>query len=325
MHDQLAEKFAELFAKCAATGDTSELRKEAAAHALVKEAEGSIADVLANPLLLAPLGGAAVGGVTGYYGTKKDKNKQRNALIGALTGGLGGLSGAIALGGSPVSGGDKDGDWTTNALKTPRYLADTLGITGGAVAGGKWLGSVADKYFPSHAGELTRLAKQPGVVASLVGKATKGKAPTNPYAKPLQQLFDRYERAGVRVENLMPAGSSSDAIARAKSILDTKSLGSGPRSARTLIQMLEGVVDQKTLDKLFPNVRHTAAGGTVRSTGTLHSDLARVQRHTPGRVARGVGGTGGALAGGFLTDIVLNFLQNRGAQLFGGAPTLDNK
>jgi hypothetical protein len=324
MHDQLAEKFAELFAECAATGDTSELRKEAAAHNLVKEAEG-IADVLTNPLLMAPLGGATIGGVTGYYGTKKDKNKKRNAAIGALTGGLGGLSGAIAFGGKPVDGGAKDGDWTTNALKTPRYLADALGITGGAVAGGKFFGGIADKYFPSHAGELTRLAKQPGVLASAVGKVTKGKAPTNPYAKPLQQLFERYERAGVRVENLMPAGSSSDAIARAKSILDTKSLGSGPRSARTLIQMLEGVVDGKTLEKLFPNVRHTAAGGPVRSTGTLHSDLAKVQRRTPGRVARGAGGLVGGTAGGLLTDWLVNLLQNRGAQAAGGAPTLDNK
>lgn len=73
MHDQLAEKFAELFAKCAATGDTSELRKEAAAHALVKTAEPSIADTLTNPLLLAPLGAATVGGLTGYYGTENKK------------------------------------------------------------------------------------------------------------------------------------------------------------------------------------------------------------------------------------------------------------
>jgi hypothetical protein len=323
MHDQLAEKFAELFAKCATTGDTAELRKEAAAHNLVKEAEGSIADVLTNPLLLAPLGGATVGGLTGYYGTKKDKNKQRNALIGALTGGLGGLSGAVAFGGKPVDGGDKPGDWTTNALKTPRYLADTLGITGGAVAGGKWLGGVADKYFPSHVGELDRLAKQPGAVKSVINRVTKGKAPTNPYAKPLQQLFERFDRNGGDARNLMPRGSSATDVARAADVLKTRSLGGG--SSRQLIQMLEGVVDQKTLDKLFPSARHTASGGSVRSTGTLHSDLAKVQRRTPGRVARGAGGLVGGVGGGLLTDWLVNLLQNRGAQAAGGAPTLDNK
>ena len=98
MNDQLAEKFADLFAKCAATGDTAELRKEAAAHDLVKEA--------LNPLLSAGLGAAGGAGV-GYLTANKKKNKLRNALYGALTGGLAGGGGALAWNswnGSPADG-----------------------------------------------------------------------------------------------------------------------------------------------------------------------------------------------------------------------------
>lgn len=69
--------------------------------------------------------------------------------------------------------------------------------------------------------------------------------------------------------------------------------------------------------------QRTGKGGD--GTGTLHTDLAKVQRRLPGRVARGVGGTVGGTVGGLLTDWLVNLLQNRGAQAAGGAPTLDNK
>jgi hypothetical protein len=396
MHDQLAEKFAELFAKCAATGDTSELRKEAAAHNLVKEAEG-IADVLTNPLLLAPLGGATIGGLTGYYGTKKDKNKQRNALIGALTGGLGGLSGAVAFGGKPVDGGAKDGDWTTNALHTPRYIADTLGITGGAAAGGKWLGAGADKTFPAHIGELERLAKpakQPGILGKLLKSV-----PKNEYTKPLTELFEAHRQGGRPVsESLAPTAPHPGRRLPIKPI-DPKTLtlpmspvaqGLTPNSPEFLKAMdtynramksyheqvaahprklteWQNVVDawnkrqrawaadQAELPKKLLSAeklmqpganlgvgaervrnaeviaemirQRTGKGGPVggSGTGTLHTDLGKVQRYGPGRAARGAGGLVGGGVGGLLTDWLVNLIQNRGAQAAGGAPTLDNK
>lgn len=95
MDDQLAEKFAGLFAECAVTGDVDALREKTAAI---------------NPLLAAGLG-ATVGGGIGYLGTSKKKNKLRNAIYGALTGGLG--TGGLALAhnswnGSPVTGAGAD-------------------------------------------------------------------------------------------------------------------------------------------------------------------------------------------------------------------------
>jgi hypothetical protein len=73
MDEQTAGKFAELLGKCAATGDSRELVKQAGLP----------------EILLASLAGAGVGGAAGYFGTEKEKNKARNAAYGALTGGLG--------------------------------------------------------------------------------------------------------------------------------------------------------------------------------------------------------------------------------------------
>jgi hypothetical protein len=361
MHDQLAEKFAELFAKCAATGDTSELRKEAAAHALVKEA--GIEDVLTNPLLLAPLGGAAIGGATGYYGTKKDKNKQRNALIGALTGGLGGLSGAVAFGGKPVDGGAKDGDWTTNALHTPRYIADTLGITGGAAAGWKGLGAWADKTFPSHTGELTRLAKQPGAVKSVIDRVTKGKAPTNSYLKPLTELFDAHGPGGRSVtESFKPlpkVGHEPEFVDYVrgltqntpeyknaiKALNDARAVHASQVAARVAEEarhaankpLAEAMLKSrsagpmgspervKNIELITEMINSRLGGKPINGTGTLHTDLGKVQSRTPGRVARGGGSLIGGTLGGLGADWLWNLLQNRAAWATGNAPTLDNK
>jgi hypothetical protein len=85
----VVDKFAELFAKCAAAGDSAPLRKEAAAQSLVKEA------ITASQLLM-PLGGAALGGAAGYLGTDNEKRKLRNALYGALTGGVAGTGAQLA-------------------------------------------------------------------------------------------------------------------------------------------------------------------------------------------------------------------------------------
>ena len=89
MDSNAVDKFAELFAKCAATGDSAPLRKEAAAQSLVKEA-------ITAAQLLMPLGGAAIGGAAGYLGTDSEKRKLRNALYGALTGGVAGAGAQLA-------------------------------------------------------------------------------------------------------------------------------------------------------------------------------------------------------------------------------------
>lgn len=98
MNEQMAEKFATKLASRATevkvAGVNSELRN------LIKQAAGEQAanstafkDVVTNPLFYGPLIGTAAGGLAGYHGTRDDdkKKKKRNAMYGALTGGLGGL------------------------------------------------------------------------------------------------------------------------------------------------------------------------------------------------------------------------------------------
>lgn len=109
MHEKVAEKFAELFAACAVKGETAELQKEAAAHNLVKSAEGNpfvstVQNVLSNPYVYVPAATAAAGGALGY-GTSKKKDKMRNALHYALMGGLTGLGGVAAAKNMPIFGG----------------------------------------------------------------------------------------------------------------------------------------------------------------------------------------------------------------------------
>lgn len=84
MNEHIADKFADLFAKCAVAGDAASLRKEAAAQALVKTA-------LTPGQLLLPAGAATIGGLLGYYNSEKEKDRLRNALYGALTGGATGV------------------------------------------------------------------------------------------------------------------------------------------------------------------------------------------------------------------------------------------
>lgn len=112
MNENIADKFAGLFAACAVNGETAELQKEAAAHNLVKSAAGNpfvstVQNVLSNPYVYVPAATAAAGGALGY-GTSKKKDKMRNALHYALMGGLTGLGGVAAAKNMPIfGGGDK--------------------------------------------------------------------------------------------------------------------------------------------------------------------------------------------------------------------------
>jgi hypothetical protein len=112
MNENIADKFAGLFAACAVNGETAELQKEAVAHNLVKSAAGNpfvstVQNVLSNPYVYVPAATAAAGGALGY-GTSKKKDKKRNALHYALMGGLTGLGGVAAARNMPIfGGGDK--------------------------------------------------------------------------------------------------------------------------------------------------------------------------------------------------------------------------
>jgi len=356
MHDQLAEKFAALFAQAATTGDTAELRKEAAAHALVKA--GGFTDVATSPFVLAPLAGAAIGGTAGYVNTKKDKRKLRNALYGALTGGLGGLGGAMLLPQAKelLRGADdkKDSgptDLTTNGVKLPSLIGDPAGAATGGYFGQKWLADWVSKKFPANAGELDRLANL---------KRTGSGKPD--YLKPLTELFDMHGPGGKPVtesfrplpkvgpapqyvdfaRGLIPntkryqaamqalreakarhtaelaARAAEEARHAANKPIAEALLKARSRSANPAAHQHETELLAEMLQSRDPKMRATGAG-----TGTLHTDLAKVQRRLPGRLARGVGGVGGGIIGGALMDYVINAVQNNAAKLIGAAPTPD--
>jgi hypothetical protein len=161
MQNELIEKFAALLAECATTGNKAALQKEAAAQELIKEA--------INPAYLigAPLLGATAGGLAGYYGTDKAKKRKRNALYGALIGGLGGAGGAMlapaasdaiarfsgkAAPTGPVASKPLPADGTFNAGRsTTQELANAGGVLGGAAVGygyAKQLAELLDAHGP---------------------------------------------------------------------------------------------------------------------------------------------------------------------------------
>lgn len=235
MHEQLIEKFAALFAECATTGRADALHKEAAAHSLIKSSDNAVLSALTNPLVLAPLGGAAVGGLTGYYGTKKDKNKKRNAMYGALSGGLGSLGLAVALqnagpaikavtgvdldtagagGDKPPAGGAGAGDGTakdqtTNAsVLAPRIAGGVGGVAGGT--GGLALGKTVDGTRLGRGGEVARLTASPrGLIDTVLGR----KPAANPYAQSITALRDGYIHGGDRVNQFLDRPQKPQAIA----------------------------------------------------------------------------------------------------------------
>lgn len=93
MHDDAAEKFAAVLAAHAV--QSGSMRGQLA-HNIKAAATGKQADMsslAASPLVYGPMIGTAIGGLGGYYGTqdKDEKKKKRNAIYGAITGGLGGL------------------------------------------------------------------------------------------------------------------------------------------------------------------------------------------------------------------------------------------
>lgn len=146
MDTNTVEKFASLFANCAVKNNTDELRKEAADHGLVKAAEGVTDLLLQNAPWLLPVIGTAGGAAAGYIGTKDEKRKKRNALYGALTGGLLGSGGALMSYGSGITS-----DATKKMREANQERNDTVAATAPSgtwrqTADGKrtWLGALAE-------------------------------------------------------------------------------------------------------------------------------------------------------------------------------------
>jgi hypothetical protein len=206
MNEQLIEKFASALAACATTGDNAALQKEAADNKLIKSA--------ISPMLYAPLLSAGIGGLGGYYGTSgKEKHKRRNALYGAIGGGLTGFAGAALApvisdlnfsahaGKSPVSGAvdaaaaNSPRVRSTDTPSTVAQILDTLGLAGGAAKGQAMAAKAYDKRtgVTGRQGELERLAQGRGGLGGAIDKA-RGKS--NPYSDPLRRFFDAHGPGG---------------------------------------------------------------------------------------------------------------------------------
>lgn len=172
MQEHIANKFAALMANCAINGQVTELRKEAAAASLIKKADPTVDAILGalqHPAVYGGLLGTGVGGLSGFYGTQEDdrKKRRRNALYGALTGGLSGAGmGAVLAArgaqkiapgtGNEKSKGDKPNATATDKQQTEtapvpisdfstnnpeaKYIARTV-IRGGMPPAGTWLGA----------------------------------------------------------------------------------------------------------------------------------------------------------------------------------------
>jgi hypothetical protein len=310
MHEKLAEKFAELFAECATTGNTAPLQKEAAAHDLVKEA--------INPLY-AGAGGALVGGAAGYLGTKKQKDKLRNALYSAAISGLGSAGGAAAYNtyapaisslfsapagakadkaeskgdgdkGKPGDNGTGDADskkpaasdWTTHGTGYAGAGGRAVVAGGAGAYGGQLLGGWGvDKAVPwnGRPGELKRLAD---MYDSAGGG--KGGGPARAHARAINEILEA-ERIG-RGSGL-PAGV----------VHKGQTLGATSRTRKAIA--LADAMNARLSSKQ-----------QINGTGTLLTDLDKVRGrklHTAGRVGIGaLGGLGGNLAGGWLQNIIAN-------------------
>lgn len=202
MQNELIEKFAALLAECATTGNKAALQKEAAAQELIKEA--------INPAYLigAPLLGATAGGLAGYYGTDKAKKRKRNALYGALIGGLGGAGGAMlapavsdaiarfsgkAAPTGPVASKPLPADGTFNAGRSDAQLvANAGGVLGGGSLGRRLADVVINRQGGGRAGELSRLQNQKQVAQGGFIRRPGAAPGKNNYAEPLSRLFEAH-------------------------------------------------------------------------------------------------------------------------------------
>jgi hypothetical protein len=299
MDDQTIEKLAELLGKCAATGDSRELMKQAGAEQLIL------------PLLSATAGGAA-----GYLGTKKEKNKTRNAIYGALGSGLAG-AGLQAL--APMADDFING----------KSDSVNLGGNPGPGSGGGMLGTVGSVLgFPINRPVGTGVALASAAAAERTG-ASKS------VGEMLAKLYDKARRSGKYV------GELGTALTEGK----IKPLKSG-KGAVDPARVLQSVIDQNPnanavkylrrtghfpptragADKLVAELNTLAAapkGGTTLP-GDFLTQLQRAHKGPAGRrFVAGAGRAGtniGSAAGGYLTTSLLDWLGHYFYNLRNGQP-----
>jgi hypothetical protein len=292
MEDTTAEKLAELLADCAVTGD---------AAGLVKRAD------LDMKSLVLPLVSAAGGGAAGYMLTDKEKDKQRNALYGALTGGLSGAGVQLALplakdyynyatGAAPVTSVD-DVTKPRGAPITPKAPAGTgVAGTAGGIAGGigGWL---TRRRFDSP---LEGAAK----LTTGAGKNVK----PHPAADFFKKLIE-FKTLGRDAQHAVPRQHADQ--------LRQFLANSGDVNLK----------DPKIREMLEAAYKRTSAGGKGSKTlpsGTM-TELLRLQSNRPGRFMRGFRGAVRGGVGGYAGSVISDRLYRTLANMWSGAPEAADK
>jgi hypothetical protein len=284
MDEQTAEKFAELLGKCAATGDSRELVKQAGLP----------------EILLASLAGAGVGGAAGYFGTEKEKNKARNAAYGALTGGLGagGLQTAYHYLGnsqSPKIDGAASGTGNTiNKALTGAFNTVTLPFQSLAAASGLGFAnlplgskSIATRAADSAVGLYDRITGKSVNTGSLATALTEGK-----------------------IKSLRGGKGAIDPARILQSIIDAN-----PKNPVVKKLQLRG---QFANDPAIAQQQVAQLNSLTKPPQQLPGDfltqLQKAHKGPRGRVMAGragrVGGNLAGIAGGLGTEYVLNTLYN---------------
>lgn len=307
MTEDTVNKFAALFAKCATTGDTAELRKEAAASALVKNA-------ISSEQVLVPAAIATGGGLAGYLGTKDEKKKLRNALTGALLGGGG--SAALQFGYSQLAPSEPGA--------APRDIwADLTRLAGGGAGGragyrvGKWL-APTDKNI----GELARAAKP--VNSGFTSGRSWGDwwhgRPGPKDNKTLQQMF-----SDLAASRRMPGVTTNDEAV--KRFVST--LGGGKKVDPGTIRILTDMLDNGRLSS-DPTARAKAMDVISSLTTRGPKGGGKVTPVSPQAVSeffnarqRGIGRFGkpvaGSLIGGTIGTTLADLLIDGAQGLMGGS------
>lgn len=306
MTEDTVNKFAELFAKCAATGDTTELRKEAAAHELVKSA-------LSPEQVLIPAAVAAGGGLAGYLGTKDEKKKLRNAMTGALLGGGGAGAAQLAYSLMPTEPGAE-----------PRSMLGDLTRLAGGIAGGR-AGYRAGKWFAptdKNIGELARAAKP--VNSGFTSGRSWGDwwhgRPGPKDNKTLQQMF-----SDLAASRRMPGVTTNDEAV--KRFVST--LGGGKKVDPGTIRILTDMLDNGRLSS-DPTARAKAMDVISSLTTRGPKGGGKVTPVSPQAVSeffnarqRGIGRFGkpvaGSLIGGTVGTTLADWLIDGAQGLMGGS------
>lgn len=243
MDEQLAEKFATKLAARAAEVKTAGVNS--ALSNLIKQAARkqsadatAFKDVVTNPLFYGPLLGTSVGGLAGYFGTRDDdkKKKKRNAMYGALTGGLGGLGIPLFLSASgaassqlPASGSEEQkqqqqqqqtadenaqvaglGHTSNSAVNSVYRTGSRLGAGGVGWGLGGPVGRFIDRWLPTQVtrgGELKRFMRPtPAGKPSAVGKRLGYETP--------QTEVDRVKQYGKGITDLQKKLDAGQTAAR---------------------------------------------------------------------------------------------------------------